>query len=106
MELTYKSKKLEKECTDYKKAVKSYGLSTAVKLHQRVKELSAASSLDEMVEFMIGRCHPLTGDLKGKYALDLAHPFRLIVEPVNHDCSGEFEIKIVKLLEVKDYHGR
>lgn len=37
MELTYKSKKLEKECTDYKKAVKSYGPSTAVKLPKELK---------------------------------------------------------------------
>ena len=106
MKLTYKSKKLEKECKDYTKAVKSYGPQSAKKLYQRVKELTAANSLDEMVEFMIGRCHPLTGDLKGKYALDLAHPYRLIVEPQDEECSGNFEIKIVKLLEVKDYHGR
>jgi len=73
--LTYKSKKREKECKDYTKAVKSYGPRSAKKLHRRVKELTAANSLDKMVEFMLGRCHPLSGDLKGKYALDLAHPY-------------------------------
>lgn len=105
MKLQYKTKKLEKECDDYRKAQSKYGDRCAKLLHQRVKQLKASFSLDEMVEFRIGRCHKLTGNLKGKYALDLEHPYRLIVEPINDDCGEVTGVKIVKLLEVKDYHG-
>lgn len=105
MKLQYKSKKLEKECDDYRKAQSKYGDRCAKLLHQRVRELKSADSLDQMVEYRIGRCHRLTGDLKGKYALDLDHPYRLIVEPVNDEYGEVIGIKIVKLLEVKDYHG-
>jgi len=104
LQLVYKTKKLEKECTNYKSAVKSYGDISAKKLHQRVKELMAASSLEEMVKFRIGRCHPLTGNLKGKFALDLQHPYRLIIEPTYNEDGQEDGIELVKLLEAKDYH--
>ncbi len=104
MKLEYKNKTLEKECTDFSKAKRSYGDKCAERLHLRVKQLTAADSLDEMVAHRIGRCHPLKGDLIGKYALDLEHPYRLIVEPTT-DSNNTSGIKIVRLLEVDDYHG-
>lgn len=105
MELQYKSKKLEKECADYRKAQSKYGSSYAKLLHQRVMQLKSSDSLDEMVKYRIGRCHPLTGNLNGKYALDLDHPYRLIVEPITNELGEVTQIKIVKLLEVTYYHG-
>jgi len=105
LKLEYKTNKLEKECADYKKARLKYGDRCAKLLHQRVKELKASDCLDDMVKWGIGRCHKLTGNLKGKYALDLDHPLRLIVEPINDECGEITGIKIIKLLEVKDYHG-
>lgn len=104
MRLEYKTKSLEKECTDYLKAVRSYGDKCASRLHLRVQQLKASDSLEEMVAHRIGRCHLLKGDLAGKYALDLEHPYRLIIEPVS--ISGSTcAIRIVRLLEVDDYHG-
>ena len=87
LKLQYKSKKMELECNDYKKAQQKYGANCAKRLHQRVRELKSADSLEQMVQFSIGRCHPLKGELKGKYALDLEHTFRLIVKPINDDCG-------------------
>ena len=104
MLIQYKKKSLEKECNDYSRAIRSYGQNCAKILHRRIRELKAAESLDEMVNLGIGRCHSLKGDLQGKYALDLEQPFRLIVEPEKNE-DGRYEIRIVNLLEVKDYHG-
>jgi proteic killer suppression protein len=104
LQLKYKSKSLEKECTDYSKAIRSYGQNCAKILHRRIQELKAAETLEEMVNFRIGRCHPLKGDYLGKYALDLEHPLRLIVEPEENEDS-RYQVKIVNLLEVTDYHG-
>lgn len=105
MNLTFKTKKLETECNDFKRATRAHGDRRAKLLHQRVRELKASSSLSEMVEFGLGRCHPLKGNYKGKYALDLDHPYRLIVEPVLDAADQTISVNIVKLLEVTDYHG-
>lgn len=68
-------------------------------IHLRIDQLMAADSVDQMVKFSIGRCHPLHGDREGQYALDLVHSHRLIFIRVND------EIKIVRIVEiVDDYH--
>lgn len=51
-----------------------------------------------MIQFGIGRCHPLTQNRKGQYAVDLAHPYRLVFEKM------ENQIQIVNILEIVDYH--
>lgn len=104
MKLEYKSNALEKECSDFAKATRSYGDKCATLLHRRIRELKSSDSLEDMVKYRIGRCHPLKGDLAGKYALDLEHPYRLIVEPIT-DSSSTCGIRVVRLLEVDDYHG-
>lgn len=98
MDIRYKSRRLEEQCTNRTKAVKKYGERNAQKIFQRVQEIRSADSVEMLVKFNIGRCHPLTGNRAGQYAMDLDHPFRLIFEKV------ENEIKIVKIIEVVDYH--
>lgn len=111
MYIIYKNKKLKKLCENNKIAIKKLGPKSAYKLVQRLNEIKAAPNLETMVKFRIGRCHPLEGNLKGKYALDLEHPFRLIIEPVyKEDSSYNHNLKlsninIVKIVEVIDYHG-
>ncbi len=98
MEILYKTKKLEKVCTVPKMADKIYGLEMADKIHQRIDEISAAETVEMMVQFHIGRCHSLTNNRKGQYAMDLIHPYRLIFE-----TKGS-QIQIAKILEIVDYH--
>ena len=78
MEITYKTRKIEKVCTIASEAEKKYGLEMANKIHQRIDEIDASDTVEEMVQFHIGRCHPLKGDRKGQYAMDLVHPYRLV----------------------------
>lgn len=96
--ITYKYKKIEKICTDAKLAEKAYGTNMARKIHQRIDEITAADSVEMMIEYRIGRCHPLTQNRKGQYALDLVHPYRLVFEKINE------EIQIAHILEIVDYH--
>ena len=70
----------------------------AEKIHHRIDELTAAQTVEEMVRFRIGRCHPLTGDRNGQYAVDLVHPYRLVFEKIGK------EIQIVNIIEIVDYH--
>ena len=98
MDIIYKNKKIEKICTDAKIAEKTYGKYMAAKIHQRIDEISAADSVEMMVHFHIGRCHSLTQNRKGQYAVDLIQPYRMVFEKI-----GE-EIQIANILEIIDYH--
>lgn len=98
LEITYKNKKIEKVCTDAKAADRIYGNEMAEKIQMRVAEINAADTVEMMIQFHIGRCHPLTNNRKGQYAVDLVHPYRLIFEKHGN------EIQIAYIVEVVDYH--
>ena len=98
MDITYKNKKIEKVCTDAKAAERTYGREMAEKIHHRIDEIDAADTVEMMVQFRIGRCHPLARNRKGQYAVDLIHPYRLVFEK-----NGD-EIQIANILEIVDYH--
>lgn len=98
MEITYKNKKIKGVCTDAKTAERAYGREMADKIHQRIDEISAADTVEMMIQFRIGRCHPLVHNRKGQYAVDLVHPYRLVFEK-----NGD-KIQIANILEIVDYH--
>lgn len=98
MEITYKSNKLEKVCTDAKAAERSYGKAMAEKIQMRIDEITAADTVEMMIQFHIGRCHSLTNNRKGQYAVDLIHPYRLVFEKHGN------EIQIAHIMEIVDYH--
>ena len=95
MDITYKNNKIKKVCTDAKTAERSYGRD---KIHQRIDEIGAADTVEMMIQFHIGRCHPLMQNRKGQYAVDLVHPYRLVFEK-----NGD-EIQVANILEIVDYH--
>ena len=70
----------------------------AEKIHMRIDQISAALSVEMMIQYRIGRCHPLKGNRKNQYAVDLVHPYRLVFEKV------EDQIQIVSITEIIDYH--
>lgn len=70
----------------------------AQKIHMRIKEIRASLSVEFMVQSKIGRCHPLGGNRKDEYAVDLVHPYRLIFRIIDD------QIQIVNILEIVDYH--
>ena len=76
MDITYKNRKIEKVCTDAKAAERTYGREMADKIHQRIDEIDAADTVEMMIKVHIGRCHSLTQNRKGQYAVDLVHPYR------------------------------
>jgi len=96
--ITYKNRKIEKVCTDAKTAEKTYGPEMAVKIHHRIEEIEAAETVEMMVQFYIGRCHPLTQNRRGQYAVDLVHPYRLVFSKTGKD------IQIANIIEIVDYH--
>jgi len=67
-------------------------------IHLRIDQLNAAETVEEMINFLIGRCHQLNGNREGQYALDLVHPYRLIFVKIDD------QIQIVKIIEIVDNH--
>lgn len=64
----------------------------------RIDQIRASETVEEMIRYRIGRCHPLKGSRDGQYAVDLVHPYRLVFEK-----QGEV-IQIAHIMEIVDYH--
>lgn len=99
MQIDYKTKKLEKICTNFTEAEKKHGHEMALKIHQRIDDIAAMPSVEIMIQYKIGRCHPLKGNRKNQYAVDLIHPYRLVFEKIGN------EIQIANIMEIVDYHN-
>lgn len=98
MEIMYKNKGLEKECTIAEATIKAYGQQIAIKIHQRIKQFRSVDTEEDM--FGVDRCHPLKGKRKTLYAVDLGHPFRLVFELTEKDPLT------IRVIDITDYHGK
>ena len=98
MKITYKNNKIKKVCTNVCEAEKRHGLEMAEKIMLRIDQISAALSVEMMIQFRIGRCHQLKGNRKNQFAVDLVHPYRLVFE------KKGTEIQIANIIEIIDYH--
>lgn len=98
MTIAYKNSGIEMVCTVASRAEKKYGFTMAQKIQQRLDQISAAASVEELVQYRVGRCHALTGNRKGQYAMDLVHPMRLVFKK-----EGD-TVQIAVIQEIVDYH--
>jgi proteic killer suppression protein len=98
LDISYKNNKIKKVCTDAKVAEKNYGKEMAEKIQMRIDQITAADSVEMMVQLHIGRCHQLVNNRKGQYAVDLVQPYRLVFEK-----HGD-EIQVAHIMEIVDYH--
>lgn len=98
LDITYKNRKIERICTNAKVADREYGSQMSAKIHMRIDEIRAVDTVEEMIQFRIGRCHALKGNRKGQYVVDLEHPYRLVFTKHGN------EIEIAHILEIVDYH--
>ncbi|MBT8419728.1 MAG: killer suppression protein [Gammaproteobacteria bacterium] len=110
MVIYFRTRKLQKVCSNRKAMQKQYSASSG-KLQQRLMELQAVGSLKEISHLPPPRCHALSGDRTGQFSVDLEHPYRLLFIPANDpvprledggiDRSKVSEIEIV---EIADTH--
>lgn len=98
LKIKYKLNSLERVCTNYSIAQRKYGERMARLIHQRIYELESADSIEMLIKYSIGRCHPLEGDRRGEYAMVLVHPYRLIFE------QNKTDTKVVRINSIEDYH--
>ena len=98
VEVIYKTRTLQRVCTDAQEARRKYGARMAKTIFMRVTELGLAKSVEELLHFHVGRCHALKGDRQGQFAMDLVHPYRLVFERL-----GDV-VQIARIVEIADYH--
>lgn len=98
MQIEYRNSKIKKICTNAYEAEKKHGKEMAEKIQLRIDQISAALSVEMMIQYKIGRCHSLKGNRKEQYAVDLVNPYRLVFEKKGN------EIQIANIMEIVDYH--
>lgn len=110
MIITFKEEKLKALVNDDRAIKKKLGDQRAKILKQRLDQLQAAESLEDL-RYAAGHYHELTHNRKGQWACDLDQPYRLIFEPhenpVPADKQGRYlwiEIHGVEIIEMIDYH--
>jgi len=77
----------------------------------RLTVLEAAESLNDVPTAPPTRRHPLQGNRKGCFAVDLKHPFRIVLKPAQHpipkrDDGGIdlFAVTAIEIIDIEDYH--
>ena len=111
LDISFRTKKLRKQCTDAKRMPSAFGPIQARRLRQRLDDLRAAENL-EVMRTLPGRCHELKAKRSRQLSMDLEHPYRLIFEPA-HDPMPERDdggldwssVTAIRILEVVDTHG-
>ena len=110
IDVSWANRRLAKACENDESGARHFGPEQWQVLRRRLGVLAAAPTLAD-VRGTPGRLHPLAGDRRGQYALDLRGSTRLVFVP-NPDppprvaAGGIDEAKVTAILivEVVDYH--
>ncbi len=104
MEISFKAQKLKKLYEDGVALKVKYGSLQAETIIQRINELIAAENLFDISKLPHARLHPLKGQYKRCYALDIKHPYRIIITYLDGDPQDLRSISKVMVIEIIDYH--
>jgi proteic killer suppression protein len=111
MKIYFKTRKLQKSCSQEREMRRMFGARNAAKLAQRLFELQAAESLQDISHHPPARCHELTGKQAGQFSVDLEHPYRLLFVPAENPVPRLKEggidrsrVKDIVIINIKDTH--
>jgi len=109
VEIEFKSEKLKRTCESYELARKKWGDRNARAVIKRLNEIQSAECVADLNHAPPTRCHLLEPHHRGKYAVDVVHPFRLIFLAISEEGNpmGKTDpalVMRVKILGVEDYH--
>ena len=110
MEITYANSRIERICTDAKRARKELGQIGMRILTNRLIQIAEANNLEELRN-RPGSWHELTGDRWGQLAASLDGLNRLVFEPNNDPRPTKPDggldwpaVTEIMILEITDYH--
>lgn len=110
MKIFYKNNKLKISLTVDKEIIKTYG-TRAKKIKQRMNELESWDTLHDISRLPALRLHPLKGNKKGEWAVDIQKNWRICFEISNGPLplleDGGIDLSMVneiKIISIEDYH--
>lgn len=104
MEISYDSNKMRKILCDEQLIKKEYG-KMAQKVMNRMSELRAATSLEDISNNPPPRRHKLEPHSKNQWGIDISKNFRIVVEAVGEfDKNDLSSIHEIRILYLEDYH--
>lgn len=111
VEIRFRTRRLDRVFAADREIERVYGAAMASVIRRRITLLLTANSLTEVPTLPPTRRHSLSGRRRGQYAIDLAHPYRLIFEPDHHPvplrADGGVDtdrVTAITIIEVVDYH--
>lgn len=99
MEILFRTRKLERQFTKSAEATKAFGQEVGHRYIQRLNIMAAARDLEEVMALPGLRCHELSGNRKGQYAVNLTGFYRLIFTMVGD------RIDVIRIEEVSKHYG-
>ncbi len=104
MELEFQDKKLQKHCQSEKDLQRKYGNEQARLIIKRINQLQAAENLYDISKLPQVRLHSLSENRQGEFAIDIKHPKRLILIPLDGDSKDLKTTTKIKITEITNYH--
>lgn len=107
MEISFNTKKIEKLCNSHQDACTKLGQKCAKALRNRLVGLSA---IEVLGGFRSGHLHPLKGNKKDQFSIELYSAYRLVfkaIEPIpktNDDAIDWQNVKQITIIFIGDYH--
>lgn len=110
MEVFFETEKLAKQLGQERSRVRAFGQEGAKRIAMRLQQLNAARTLEAM-KALPGRCHELTGGLRGHLAVDVHQPFRLIFRPTDNPGPTKDDggldwaaVESITVTDIRNYH--
>ena len=100
MEVAFRTRQLQQQYEDYRVAERDYGKPVARKFIERVNIIKLARDIDQLQWLPGLRCHPLKGDRKGLWAVNLTGMVRLLFS-----LEGEV-LQIVRIEKVSKHYDK
>lgn len=110
MTIEYGSNKLEKQLNNATETKKVFG-KMATKISQRMDEIRSFDNLYFLMKLPAAKCHALTGNRNGEWAVSISGNHRMIFVlrndpiPLKEDGGIDTEkITTIKIIGTEDYH--
>ncbi|EYT94450.1 MULTISPECIES: type II toxin-antitoxin system RelE/ParE family toxin [Enterococcus] len=104
-----RKRKLQKILENPKLISSEFGKQIGDKVKQRIAELQAATTLEDISHLPPMKLHSLSGEYEGCFAVKLTGNYRLVFKA--YTCEEKLTIQKIKaeiivIEEVVDYHGK
>jgi len=99
VEITFRTRKLEREYREHARAVKAYGVEVARRYIQRINIIKQVHDYEELMALPALKCHALKGSRTGQHAAKLTGFYRLIFT-----LRGD-ALEIAQIEEVSKHYG-